>query len=270
MVDMLRRSLAPVGDAAWEQIDSLAACILRGNLSGRRISDFTGPHGWELAAVNAGRLCFPGGKRRGDVEWGIRAVQPLVETRVPFALSLSELDGALRGSKDPDLHAVEEAAAKAAVFEEKAVYAGFKEGGIEGIVPSSPHRPITITRKAGDYQGALERAVVAVEKQGIGGPFDLVLGTVPFETLMAGDDRGYPLRKRVEDIIRGEIRWSPALKGGVVLSRRGGDFEFTLGQDFSIGYYGHDGDRVDLYITESFTFRVLEPRAAVALTMKAG
>jgi uncharacterized linocin/CFP29 family protein len=268
MVDMLRRSLAPVTDAAWGEVDGQAAQIIRGNLSGRLVVDFEGPHGWELGAVNLGRVDISGKKPVGRVQWGIREVLPLVETRIPFTLNLMELDSISRGAKNPDLDALEMAAEAAAVFEEKAVHHGFKQAGIEGIVSASPHKAIPMSRKPSDYQAVVERAVVAVEKEGIGGPYDLVLGTVPFEMLMAGDQRGYPLRKRVDEVIRGEVRWSPALKGGVLVSRRGGDYEFTLGQDFSIGYYGHDKDNVELYITESFTFRVIEPRAAIELKMK--
>jgi uncharacterized linocin/CFP29 family protein len=46
---------------------------------------------------------------------------------------------------------------------------------------------------------------------------------------------------------------------------RGGDFLFESGQDLSIGYESHDSDQVNLYIEESFTFRVATPEAAVAL-----
>jgi len=53
-----------------------------------------------------------------------------------------------------------------------------------------------------------------------------------------------------------------------VLSRRGGDFELTVGQDLAIGYKQHDAKDVDLYYTESFTFRVLEPAAAVELRLQ--
>jgi uncharacterized linocin/CFP29 family protein len=38
-----------------------------------------------------------------------------------------------------------------------------------------------------------------------------------------------------------------------------------VGQDLAIGYAHHDKDQVELYLTESLTFRVLEPAAAVAL-----
>ena len=50
-----------------------------------------------------------------------------------------------------------------------------------------------------------------------------------------------------------------------MLSQRGGDFLFESGQDLSVGYHTRDRDSVELYITESFTFRVLEDRAAIVL-----
>ena len=59
--------------------------------------------------------------------------------------------------------------------------------------------------------------------------------------------------------------WAPGIDGGVVLSLRGGDFVLDSGQDLSIGYLDHDADVVRLYLEESFSFRVLEPDAAVAL-----
>ena len=55
------------------------------------------------------------------------------------------------------------------------------------------------------------------------------------------------------------------LEPGMVLSLRGGDFILESGQDLSIGYLDHDADVVRLYLEESFSFRVIEPDAAVAL-----
>jgi uncharacterized linocin/CFP29 family protein len=49
------------------------------------------------------------------------------------------------------------------------------------------------------------------------------------------------------------------------VSLRGGDFQLTCGQDFSIGYQDHDADSVRLYLEESLTFRALSPEAGVAL-----
>jgi uncharacterized linocin/CFP29 family protein len=55
------------------------------------------------------------------------------------------------------------------------------------------------------------------------------------------------------------------VKGGVLVSLRGGDFLFEAGQDLSIGYSSHDDTLVRLYLQESFSFHVATPEAAVAL-----
>ena len=80
----------------------------------------------------------------------------------------------------------------------------------------------------------------------------------------------HPLRKRIEEnLIDGSLVWAPVLdEGAVLLSTRGGDYELTVGQDLSIGYAYHTKDEVELYLTESFMFRVLEPTAAVCLAHK--
>ena len=84
---------------------------------------------------------------------------------------------------------------------------------------------------------------------------------------MAGDPGDYPLHKRIHPLVSGGIHWSPARKGGAVLSTRGGDFEMAVGQDLVIGYKTHNVKDVELYFAESFTFQVLEPAAAVALKL---
>ena len=52
---------------------------------------------------------------------------------------------------------------------------------------------------------------------------------------------------------------------GLLLSRRGGDYELHLGQDLSIGYDSHDADQVQLYLQESLTFLALTAEASVTL-----
>ena len=72
--------------------------------------------------------------------------------------------------------------------------------------------------------------------------------------------------EHVRRLLEGPIVWAPGVDGAAVLSVRGGDFELTVGQDFSIGYLDHTPTTVRLYLQESFTFRVLSPEAAVPLT----
>ena len=77
---------------------------------------------------------------------------------------------------------------------------------------------------------------------------------------------GYPLLDHLRKIIGGPLVWAPGVDGAVVVSQRGGDFLFEAGEDLSIGYDAHGADAVELYLVESFTFRVVTPEAAVALT----
>jgi uncharacterized linocin/CFP29 family protein len=51
-----------------------------------------------------------------------------------------------------------------------------------------------------------------------------------------------------------------------VLTARGGDFELNIGQDVSIGYLSHTDSTVQLYLQETFLFRVLTTEAGVALS----
>ena len=73
------------------------------------------------------------------------------------------------------------------------------------------------------------------------------------------------LLDHLRQILGGPLVWAPGVQGGIVLSLRGGDFVIDSGQDLSIGYLAHDAQTVRLYVEESFSFRVLEPDAAVAL-----
>jgi uncharacterized linocin/CFP29 family protein len=267
MTDLLRRDLAPIVDEAWKEIELQSSRILKGNLSGRKLVDFSGPHGLQFAAVNLGRLEV-GSAAVDGVTWGLHKVLPLVELRVPFTLGIWELDDVSRGAKNPDLDALKAAARKVAIFEETALYHGFGGGGILGLLEGSSHPPVPLSPDRGKLTESVELALLAIQEAEIGGPYALVLGTEPYKWLMAGEPNAYPLRKRIEALVTGGIHWSPVLGGGAVLSRRGGDFEMTVGQDLTIGYKIHNARDVELYFTESFTFRVLEPAAAVELKLQ--
>jgi uncharacterized linocin/CFP29 family protein len=265
MVDLLRRSLAPLTEKAWEEIDATAARVLKSQLTARGIVDFDGPHGWDFAAVNLGRLETAEEHSPQEVPWGKRLVLPLVESRVPFQLDQMELDGIARGAKDTDLDPLEDAARRTAFFEESAVYNGFKAAGIKGVIPASTHQPIVLPKNTREFPEAVARAIETMTQAGIEGPFVLVLGTEAWAGLMQSGSGGYPPQRIIRNLIDDDPRRSPAIEGGLLISAAAGNFELTVGQDFSVGYASHDRDKVELYLTESFTFRVLEPMAAVRL-----
>jgi uncharacterized linocin/CFP29 family protein len=270
MVNLLKRELAPVTDEAWEQIDRTAVQILKSNLTARSLVDFNGPHGWAYGAINLGQLDIPHEHAGPEgIPWGVRRVQPLIEVRIPIVLDQAELDNASRGNPNIELDPLKEASRKLAHFEERVIYNGFDSGCIKGLIPSLGLPAIQTSANGEAYPQAVTDAVEALIGAGVDGPYALVLGPRAFHELMRVVSSGYPPYRIIQELLKGgEILWSPVLTGALVLSKRGGDFELTIGQDASIGYANHDRMQVELFLTESLTFRVLEPMAAIEIRLE--
>jgi uncharacterized linocin/CFP29 family protein len=266
-MDLLKRQKAPITTEAWEQIDEEARRVLKLHLAGRKVVDFVGPLGWKAGAVNTGRLKHIQSAPVEHVAHAIRDVRPLVEIRSPFELDILELDYAARGADDLDLDPVIRTAERIARAEDSAIFNGFEPGHITGMIQASPHTPIEVKAPV-EWPRAVTAAKEVLRLAGVNGPYALALGPVAYAEVTADSEEGYPLRDRIEESLAdGSLLWAPAIKdGAVLLSIRGGDYELTVGQDLSIGYASHDRQKVELYITESFTFRVLEEKAAIFLS----
>jgi len=264
MNDLLRE-LAPISSEAWKDIEEEATRTLKLVLAARRLVDFHGPKGWHKSAVNLGRVKRLDASIQEGVEARIRQVQPLTELRNVFELSREELEVSGRGGKNPDLDAVRFAARAAAIAEDRAVFQGFGAAGIEGIDEASKQNTLTIPQQFEGYPDVVAEAVHRLRTAGVGGPYAIALGPRCYTGLTRSTQRGYPIIDHVRELVDGPIVWAPAADGAIVLSLRGGDFELTVGQDFSIGYLDHTATTVRLYLQESFTFRVLSPEAAVPL-----
>jgi uncharacterized linocin/CFP29 family protein len=265
-MDLLKREKAPITSEAWAQIDEEARRVLKLNLAGRKLVDFSGPHGWSLGGINTGRLRHIEKGPVAGVSHAVRDVQPLVEVRSPFVMKILELDYAARGANDLDLDPVIAVAERVSRAEDTAIFHGFEEGHITGIVQASPHTPIDV-KVSLEWPHAVIAAKEVLRAAGMNGPYALALGVPAYDELAADSEDGYPLRRRIEESLTdSSLVWAPAVRGGaVLLSIRGGDYELTVGQDLSVGYAVHDRENVELYLTESFTFRVLEEKAAIFL-----
>ncbi|HUG89242.1 MAG TPA: family 1 encapsulin nanocompartment shell protein [Planctomycetaceae bacterium] len=263
-MDDLRRELAPIATDAWTEIESQARTTLKTYLAARKLVDLRGPLGWDYSAVNLGRV-RQGQAAADGVQARVRQVQPLIELRVPFELSRSELDDVSRGAADPDLDPLLDAARRLALAEDRLVFYGHADGGVRGLCPASSHRPVPMVDDEAEFPRAVLEAVEALREAGVAGPYAMALSAEAYKRLgrtTAGG--GYPVIRHVQRFIDGPIVWAPGLDGAIVLSQRGGDFELAVGRDISLGYLDHDRNVVHLYIEESLTFRVLTPEAAIA------
>jgi uncharacterized linocin/CFP29 family protein len=263
----LLREHAPLTEATWALIDDEARERLTPALAARRLVDFSGPHGWEHSATNLGRTRPLADAPVDGVTALQRRVLATVELRAPFTLDRGELRDADRGAEDVELGPLDEAARRIATAENRAVFHGWQAAGIAGIADSSAHDGVPLGDDCATYPRHVARAVEALLRAGVDGPYGLALGPAAYtRVLETGEHGGYPLLEHLRKIVGGPLVWAPGVDGAVVVSQRGGDFLFESGEDLSIGYERHDAQVVELYLVESFTFRVATSEAAVALT----
>jgi len=264
----LHRELAPISDAAWDQIAEEATRTLKRYFAGRRVVDMAAPGGTELAAVGTGHLHKIAPPGDGIVA-RLRESKPLVELRVPFELSRDAIDDVERGANDSDWQPVKDAAKKIAFAEDNAIFGGYPDAGIVGIRQGTSNPVMTLPTEVRHYPDAIAQALSQLRLVGVNGPYKVLLGADAYTALAETSDHGYPVLEHVRRLVEDDLIWAPAIVGAFVLTARGGDFELTLGQDTSIGYLSHTDSVVRLYLQESFTFRYLTSEAAVAL-MPAG
>ncbi|HEX4188661.1 MAG TPA: family 1 encapsulin nanocompartment shell protein [Solirubrobacteraceae bacterium] len=258
---------APITQAGWELLGGEARERLEPALAARKLVDFSGPHGWEHSSANVGRVQPLADTPSDGLTAAQRRVMALVELRSPFSLERDELEDADRGARDVDLGPLDDAARRIATGENRAVFHGWHGAGIVGLAESSAHDPISLGEDCERYPRHVAHAVEVLLSAGIGGPYGLALGPDAYTRVLETTEHGgYPLFQHLRQIIGGPLVWAPGVDGAVVVSQRGGDFVLDVGDDLSIGYERHDADTVDLYLVESFTFRVLTAEAAVALS----
>jgi uncharacterized linocin/CFP29 family protein len=265
-VSHLLQEHAPITQAGWGLLGDEARERLTPALAARKLVEFAGPHGWEHSAANLGRVQPLADTPIDGLTASQRRVMALVELRAPFSLPRDELADADRGARDVDLGPLDDAARRIATAENRAVFHGWHGAGIVGLAESSAHDAIALGEDCERYPRHVARAVEVLLGAGIGGPYGLALGPDAYTRVLETTEHGgYPLLEHLRQIIGGPLVWAPGVDGAVVVSQRGGDFVLDVGEDLAIGYERHDGETVNLYLVESFTFRVLTAEAAVAL-----
>lgn len=263
-MDILRKSLAPITEKAWEEINDQARQVFKTILTARKFVDVDGPKGLDFGAVSLGRLSLKEQKEKEGVNYGINKVLPLIEIRKPFHLDLWELDNVSRGAEDVDLGPLEDSARGLARFEETAIYYGFQESGIHGLKESSGYDATSFPETPKDLLKTLAKVITEFQNNAIEGPYSLVVSPEKWHFILS-QVGGYPLINQIKNLIGGNVVQNPHVNDSFVVTERGGDFRLTIGQDISVGFDSASTKEVKLFFTESFTFQIFEPNAVAVL-----
>jgi uncharacterized linocin/CFP29 family protein len=200
-----------------------------------------------------------------DITTVLHTWHPVVEFKVPFILDRAEIDSVDRGALDPDWQPIKDAAKKIAFAEDRAIFDGYAAAQITGVREASSNPGLPLPAEVKDYPDVLAKALSQLRLMGVTGPYSLLLSADAYTAVSETSDHGYPIREHLSRQLDGDIIWAPAIDGALLLSCRGGDYEFRLGKDLSIGYLSHDATQVELYFIESFTFAVYTAEASVSI-----
>ncbi|TVP97064.1 MAG: bacteriocin [Acholeplasmatales bacterium] len=263
-MDLFKQHLAPIAESAWAEINETAIDVIETTLSARKALRVVGPLGLAKQSVANGTLNMlseSNTKKDDQVFAGLYDVTPLVETRLSFELSRWELDNALRGKQDLDLDVLEQAAEQLARFEENCIYNGHKAAGIKGLVETAPHK-LRISDDANETLQAIATGLLKLQDAYTQKPYVLIVGDEVFTMLHRVYD-GKLLIDALASLVGGAVIHSKVLDGALLVPYDHEDLEITIGQDYAIGYEAHDAKNVRLFITNAFTFRILDPNLIV-------
>lgn len=258
-MDFLKRELAPITANGWKEIEERATAVLSKELSARKFVRVTGPLGREVTSITTGRMDV---KTKDDIKYGVYKVQPLTESRICFPLSRWELDNIERGAKDVDYSSLDDGVRKAAKFEEEAIFKGLEEGQIEGIYKSSSYDTLDFGKTADETLKAIFEGILKLDAAFAKKPYVLVVSNEKWYYLNT-IVKEYSLPGKLEKILGQKIIVSKSIDGAILLPYDDENIELIIGEDYALGYQNHNESVVELFITESFTFRVLDPALIV-------
>ncbi|MEQ3307645.1 family 1 encapsulin nanocompartment shell protein [Fusobacterium varium] len=254
-MDFLKRELAPITANGWKEIEERAAAVLSKELSARKFIRVTGPLGRDVTSVTTGRMDV---KTKDDIKYGVYKVQPLIESRICFPLSRWELDNIERGAKDVDYTSLDDGVRKAAKFEEEAI----EDGQVDGIYKSSSYEALDFGKTADETLKAIFDGVLKLDAAFAKKPYVLVVSNEKWYYLNTVV-KEYSLPEKLEKILGQKIIVSKSIDGAILLPYDDENIELIIGEDFALGYQNHNESVVELFVTESFTFRVLDPALIV-------
>jgi uncharacterized linocin/CFP29 family protein len=274
MID-LNRDAAGLDEAIWKRIDAAALHAAAERLTGRRFLDVDGPYGLGLTSLESGpeeRLADADQSVTDDelaVTVGSRAL-PVPMIQQPCALSVRRIEGHRQLSLPLDLRPVEDAAEAVARREERMIYHGVPQLGLDGLTTVAGRNEIPsgdwqdLSRALGDVLAAVDR----LDAHGYGGPYALALAPEHYNALFRRFEGSDMLQvDHLRRLCEGGL-YKASIEGGVLLDPRVA--KLVIGQDLRVGFSANDGVHLKLFVSESLVLLLDDPKGICTLKPEAG
>ncbi|MFO7918138.1 MAG: family 1 encapsulin nanocompartment shell protein [Anaerolineae bacterium] len=258
----LAREDAPFGATVWEILDTAMVEAAKSELTGRRLLEIEGPHGYGLKAIPL---------RDVETEDGLIVSEslPLQLIQKSFALGARDLANYEREEISLGKKIVRETAIACAKMEDEIVFHGVE--GTPGLLTAKDVNEDALSTwdEPGMAANDLIDAVTLLDEAGYHGPYTLALSPGRYNRLLRMYPRGRQTElEHLQMMVTDGIYKAPVLESEGVLMASGRQYaSIVLGQDMTVGFIGpEEGAKVAFSISESVALRIRQPRSICVLT----
>ncbi len=259
MGDYLFQKDAPLGEATWQKLEEIMIQTARSLLVGRKILPVEGPHGLGLLAVPV--------EETGQEEMHLVKTVGIPSFSETFSLSKRMLAAFEKESIYLNLRPLRDAVLACTRKEDVLVFKGFSE--IPGLltVKGSKNSSLSAWKEVGEAVEDIIKAMNVLEKQGVPGPYLLILAPERFNLLFRRYPNGNQLEiEHLRLFCEAGVLKAPVLEeGGVLLGWGGKVGRIVLAQDMHLGFIGPTENSLQFYVSEALLPLVEIPEAICVL-----
>lgn len=266
-MEILNQANLPFGDGVWNVIESEISEYLSKRLTVRSAVDFNGGLGFETDAIPTKNLKSI--QSSSGLEVSTREPIKMIEVKKTFTVATKVIEDIKRGIEDFDNSALTGAVNSFSKVENETILSGNKKANIEGILTSIPNKLKANSTK--EILACVAKSLGVFNENFVDGDFKLVISSGTLAKLYTESFDGVSLKSKIDEILgSGAVIINQDIGDDkvLVISQRGGDFEFYSGLDVSLGFEKETKDGVELFLIQTFAFRNISPEAAVLIEIK--
>lgn len=266
-MEVLNHSTIPFGDTVWNTIESEVSKFLSKRLTLRSAVDFKEGYGFETDAVSTKNIKEISSSN--GLEISTREPIKMLEVKKTFGIPLNVIEDIKRDKANFDDAALTEAVNSFATVENDVILNGNKKANIEGVLTGIKNKLTAKDTK--EILTCVAKSMGIFNKNFVEGPFKLIISSETLAKLNVESFDGMSLKSKIDEIFGSDaliVNQDIGNDKALVISQRGGDFEFYSGLDVSLGFEKETAKEVELFLLQTFTFRNISPEAAVLIEIK--
>ena len=267
-MEILNRSNAPFGANVWTTIDSTISQFLEKRLNLRSLVDFDSTYDYNTDSISTKNSSQIVNKK--NITINVREPIRMVEIKNYFTIPKNVIEDIKKAKKDFDDKGFASAANEFSSIENEIILKGLEKANIKGILSNNELEKIEV-KTTKDILVNTAKSLGIFNKNFINAPFKMVVSSSTLAKMYTEFFDGISLKTKIDDILGANsivVNQDIGDDKILIISQRGGDFEFYSGLDVSVGFEKELEDSLEFFLIETCAFRVINPDAAIVLDLK--